>query len=109
MTALFDITIDGIAYPVAPVLYKDVRAGDTIIHIWDDSKHYGPVELWIGEATHGEHEWYGPVRSHALRNEDGTFTIQAVRTPVSEDDYGYVIVSQWHETETGHSLYRVIK
>lgn len=109
MTALFSITINDIAYAVAPVRYKDIQAGDTIIHIWDDTKHYGAVPLWLGEATHGELDWYGPNRSYALRNEDGTYTIQSVRTPVSEGEYGYVIASPWHETETGHSLYRLVK
>ena len=103
------IVIDNVTHNVEPVAFADIAKGDTIIHLYDNTREFGPVDLWIGTAEKGNSaprlEWYGPVRRHATQNEDGTFTVQAVR---DNDDYGFLIVASWHETEENHSLYRVV-
>lgn len=103
------ITVDNTDFEVELVKFADIQAGDKVIHTYDDTSNYSPVDLWMGVAEHGNtsprQEWYGPERIHATQNQDGTFTTQAVR---NDDDYGFLIVATWHETETGHCLYRVI-
>lgn len=103
------ITINNIVRNVEEVKFADIQQGDTIIHTYDDARNFGPVDLWMGVAEKGNSEprieWYGSERIHATQNDDGSFTIQAVR---DNDDYGFLVVATWHETEPNHALYRVV-
>ncbi len=99
------LKLDGIDLSLEKIGYDDIQAGDTLIHVVDDKR--GPLQLWKGEATHGNTDWYGPTRAYAVRAEDDNFVVQGVREPIPGDDYGYLIAARWHAEEEGHALYRV--
>lgn len=102
------IMVGSVELDLVPVSFDSVKAGDVVAHYVDDGDER---HLWVGVAEdyapRGE-SWFGRVRGSVGTREFsdqapilGELQVARIDTP------DLTILSKWHETEPGHSIYLV--
>jgi len=100
------IEVNETAYLLTPVKFADIKVGDLVAHLFEvEYEHSRNVECWMGVVSDvGPYECWsetGRVYSKETTNYPGLFIKHYTA------DRASLVAAVWHETEPGHSLYRV--